>query len=77
MKDNKKYVELLWADKYDKYEKGNKNIIEKPNLPFQVVETINKPRLKDLEGGLFDSGSFYPESEYPAGKKTGIRIYDN
>ena len=63
--ENKKYVELLWAEKYDKYEKGEKIPIEKPNLPFQVVETINKPRLKDLEGGLFDASQFYPESEYP------------
>jgi len=38
--NNKKYVELLWADKYDKFEKGEKLPIEKPNLPFQVVETI-------------------------------------
>ena len=53
--ENKKYVELLWAEKYDKYEKGEKIPIEKPNLPFQVVEAINKPRLKDLESGLFDA----------------------
>jgi len=24
MPDNKRYVELLWAEKYDKYEKGEK-----------------------------------------------------
>jgi adenine-specific DNA-methyltransferase len=65
MENNKKYVELLWADKYDKFEKGERIPIEKPNLPFQVVETINKPRLKDLEGGLFDPSQFYPESKYP------------
>jgi adenine specific DNA methylase Mod len=65
MANNKKYVELLWADKYDKFEKGDKIPIEKPNLPFQVVETVNKPRLKDLEGGLFDPSKFYPENEYP------------
>ena len=63
--ENKKYVELLWADKYDKFEKGEKLPIEKPNLPFQVVETVNKPRLKDLEEGLFDPDKFYPENEYP------------
>ena len=40
MADNKKYVELLWAEKYDRYEKGEKKPIERPNLPFQVVETI-------------------------------------
>lgn len=65
MAENKKYVELLWAEKYDRYEKGEKIPIEKPNLPFQVVETVNKPRLKDLEGGLFDPSQFYPENEYP------------
>ena len=47
MANNIKYVELLWAGKSDKYEKGEKILIEKPNLPFQVVETVNKPRLKD------------------------------
>ncbi len=65
MADNKKYVELLWAGKYDKYEKGEKRPIEKPNLPFQTVETVNKPRLKELEGGLFDTSQFYPENKYP------------
>ncbi|MEA3314196.1 MAG: site-specific DNA-methyltransferase, partial [Caldisericota bacterium] len=67
MENNKKYVELLWANKYDKFEKGERISIEKPNLPFQVVETINKPRLKDLEKGevLFDPLQCYPESEYP------------
>jgi len=34
MTDNKKYVELIWAGKYDKYKKGEKIPIEKPNLPF-------------------------------------------
>lgn len=43
---NKKYVELLWAGKYDEIDKGQKMPIERPNLPFQVVETINKPRIK-------------------------------
>jgi putative transposase len=42
--NNKKYVELLWAEKYDKYEKGKRKPIEKPNLPFQVVETVNELR---------------------------------
>jgi adenine-specific DNA-methyltransferase len=65
MANNKKYVELIWEEKYDKYEKGKKIPIEKPNLPFQVVETVNKPRFKDLEGGLFNSSQFYPESKYP------------
>jgi adenine-specific DNA-methyltransferase len=60
MPDNKKYVELLWAEKYDKYEKGEKIPIEKPNLPFQVVETVNKPRIK---GGY--TIALFPEDAYP------------
>jgi adenine specific DNA methylase Mod len=59
---NKKYVELLWAEKYDDYEKGEKIPIEKPNLPFQVVETVNKPRIK---GGYIDLSLLFPENEYP------------
>ncbi len=54
--ENKKYVELLWYQKYDKVELGEKIPIEKPNLPFQVIETINKPRLQP---------SLYPEDEWP------------
>jgi len=65
MGNNKKYVELLWADKYDKYEKGKKISVDRPNLPFQKVETINKPRLKELEGGIFESSQIYPEEKYP------------
>ena len=65
MDENKKYVELIWPQKYDKIEQGEKLPIERPNLPFQIVETINKPRLKDLEGGLFDPSQYYPENEYP------------
>jgi len=60
MDENKKYVELLWAEKYDKYEKGEKIPIEKPNLPFQVVETVNKPRVKE---GI--STSLFPEEKWP------------
>jgi len=60
MAENKKYVELLWADKYDKLEKGEKLPIEKPNLPFQVVETVNKPR---IEGGI--TAPLFPEDEWP------------
>ncbi len=57
---NKKYVELLWAGKYDKYEKGEKIPIERPNLPFQVVETVNKPRIK---GGF--TAPLFPEDQWP------------
>jgi len=61
--DDKKYVELLWAEKYDEYEKGEKKPIEKPNLPFQTVETINEPRMKEYEPTF--GREFYPKSEYP------------
>ena len=63
--NNKKYVELLWYQKYDRMELGEKLPVEKPNLPFQVVETVNRPRRKELEGLMFDPSQFYPESEYP------------
>ena len=56
----KKYVELLWAGKYDELEKGQKMPIERPNLPFQVVETINKPRIK---GGY--NASLFQDDEWP------------
>ncbi|MEM3668160.1 MAG: site-specific DNA-methyltransferase [Thermoplasmatales archaeon] len=60
MAENKKYVELIWYQKYDKMELGEKIPIEKPNLPFQIVETINKPRTK---GGY--NASLFPEEEWP------------
>ena len=60
MSNNKKYVELLWHGKYDKYEKGKKMLVEKPNLPFQIVETVNKPKIK---GGY--TIPLFPDDEYP------------
>jgi len=63
MTDNKKYVEIIWEGKYDKYEKGGKIPIERPNLPFQVVESINEPRLKEYEDTF--GKEFYPKSAYP------------
>jgi len=59
MAQNKKYVELIWAGKYDKFEKGNRTPLERPNLPFQVIETVNRPRIK---GG---SAPLFPEEEWP------------
>jgi len=61
MAENDKYVELLWYQKYDKIELGEKMPAEKPNLPFQVVETINQPRIK---GGGYDVPIF-PEDQWP------------
>ncbi|MFN3821058.1 MAG: DNA methyltransferase [bacterium] len=57
---DKKYVELIWYQKYDNLELGDKMPFEKPNLPFQVVETVNKPRIK---GGY--QQFLYPEDEWP------------
>ncbi len=37
MANNKKYVELLWAEKYDKYEKGKKILIEKPEALLKRI----------------------------------------
>lgn len=61
MKDNKKYVELIWAGKYDEFHKGERTPIEKPALPFQTVETINEPRAEGLVKKLYET---YPEN-YP------------
>ena len=58
--NNKKYVELIWNQKYDKMELGEKIPIEKPNLPFQIVETVNKPRIK---GG--EQQALFPENQLP------------
>jgi len=58
--NNKKYVELIWNQKYDKIELGEKIPIERPNLPFQIVETVNKPRIK---GG--EQQSLFPENGWP------------
>jgi len=58
--NDKKYVELIWNQKYDKIELGEKIPIEKPNLPFQIVETVNKPRIK---GGK--QQSLFPENQWP------------
>ncbi|MBA7666032.1 hypothetical protein ES703_74107 [subsurface metagenome] len=73
MAENKKYVELLWHQKYDKFDKGDKIHIEKPNLPFQVVETINEPRVKKLQKNIFDK---YPEN-YPKDWKNLLIWGDN
>jgi adenine-specific DNA-methyltransferase len=41
-----RYVELLWHDKYNKIELDKRVPIDSPNLPFQVVEIVNKHRVK-------------------------------
>jgi len=60
MEKDEKYVELLWYDKYKKINLGNKVPIDYPNLPFQVIETVNKPRPKDSL-----NTSLFPEDEWP------------
>lgn len=73
MPENKKYVELIWADKYARMSLEEKNPIERPNLPFQVVETVNEPRAKDLQEQLFEN---YPEN-YPRDWKNLLIWGDN
>lgn len=63
-KNNKKFVELVWRGKYKEFELKNKASIERPNLPFQVIETVNEPRIKEIEGTLLE-GTFYPKVKYP------------
>ncbi len=60
MEKDEKYVELLWYDKYTKINLSNRSPIDYPNLPFQVIETVNKPRPK---GGL--NTSLFPEEKWP------------
>ncbi len=65
---NKKYTELLWNGKYPEswfkqfFELRKKATIsiDKPNLAFQKVETINQPRVKQ---GV--QKSLFPEKEWP------------
>lgn len=77
MQNNKKYVELLWHQKYNKVELGEKIPIEKPNLPFQVVETINKPRrLQKGLGDFEESLKHWPEN-YPKDWKNLLIWGDN
>jgi len=67
-KNNKKYLELVWYGKYppeviDSLSEQEPLPFERPNLPFQVVETINEPRMKEYEDTF--GREFYPKSEYP------------
>ncbi len=65
--ENEKYVELIWHQKYDEVQLEDRRHVDRPNLSFQVIETINKPRLTELKH-LESAGSvnvFYPESQYP------------
>ena len=62
-KADERYVELIWAGKYESLQKGRAYPLEKPNLPFQPVEAINIPRVKGgYQQNLF--GEDWPEN-YP------------
>jgi len=61
---NKKYVELIWAEKYKDFIRPEKKTeIERIALPFQITETINEPRIKESEGSL--GKMFAPKAKYP------------
>jgi len=62
-KNNRKFVELVWKKKYKRIDLQDKAFIRKPNLPFQVIETVNEPRVKEWEGGL--GREFFPQVKYP------------
>ncbi len=57
-----KKTELVWSDKYD--EEGKLKLVERVNLPFQIVEAVNAPRIgrakEDRQLSLFD---FYEAKE--------------
>jgi adenine-specific DNA-methyltransferase len=64
---DKKYVELIWAEKYKDFVKPKKKTeIERIALPFQITETINEPRIKEIEDAI-NRGykNIYPKIEYP------------
>lgn len=61
---DKKYVELIWADKYKDFVRSKKKTqFERIALPFQLTETVNEPRMKEYEDTFGDM--FYPKAEYP------------
>jgi len=76
MTEDKKYVELLWYQKYDKLDLGEKMPIERPNLPFQTVEVTDKPRIKDDCNIPLFLGDKYSEN-YPKDWKNKLIWGDN
>ncbi len=61
---NKKYIELIWADKYKDFVRPQKKTeVERIALPFQIVEVINEPKIKEYEAGL--GRMFFPKANYP------------
>ncbi len=83
MKNNnkdKKYIELIWADKYKDFVRPEKKTeIERIALPFQITETINEPRIKEAKGKtgkMFAPKAKYPEN-YPLDWKNKLIWGDN
>jgi len=74
--ENKKYVELIWYQKYNRVDLGERIPIEKPNLPFQTIETINKPRIKGAVTMPLFSEDKWPE-DYPEDWKNLLIWGDN
>lgn len=63
-KKDKKYVELIWAEKYKDFVRPEKKMeIERIALPFQLTETVNEPRIKEYEASL--GKMFFPKAKYP------------
>ena len=75
-KNNKKFVKLIWQEKYKELELKKKSSIERPNLPFQVIETVNEPRVKEDEERLFKTKQAFPEN-YPKDWKNILIWGDN
>ncbi len=66
-KKDKKYVELIWAEKYKDFVRPEKKTeIERIALPFQITETVNEPRIKEIEDAI-NRGykNVYPKIKYP------------
>ncbi|KUK99049.1 MAG: hypothetical protein XE08_0266 [Parcubacteria bacterium 32_520] len=79
-KKDKKYIELIWAEKYKDFVRPEKKTeIERIALPFQITETINEPRIKEYEaslGKMFSPKAKYPEN-YPQDWKNKLIWGDN
>jgi len=75
-KNNKKFVELIWWGKYKEFLLKDKVTVERPNLPFQTIETVNEPRVKEDELCLFKTKQVFPKN-YPKDWKNILIWGDN
>ncbi len=62
MIENKKYLDFIQHQTYDKIDPGEKIPIGRPHLTFRVVETASEPRLIDFVDCLFFPYRFYSEN---------------